>query len=70
MSLYGSVLWNFQHKLNNLLFTEWRKDIRRLWRVPRQTHNILLPILVLFSATKTETKTFVNEKNRLFVNEN
>ena len=46
MSLYGLVLgWDLQHKLINLLFTKWHKAIHRLWRVPRQTHNALLPVL-------------------------
>ena len=43
-SYYGSCLWDLQQKLVDVLYTTWRKAIRRLFGLPRNAHCNLLPL--------------------------
>ena len=43
LDLYGSQLWNFSSIEVQSLFVDWRKSIRRLWKLPTTTHCLLLP---------------------------
>jgi hypothetical protein len=43
-SFYGSHLCEFSNL--NPLYTEWRKAVRRVWKVPRRTHSRLLPHII------------------------
>ena len=45
-SLYGVLLCSLDGRYVNDLFTEWRKAVRRICRLPPRTHNVLLPNLV------------------------
>jgi hypothetical protein len=42
-SFYGSNLCNFTDKDMEDVFIEWRKCIRRVWKLPSRAHNSLLP---------------------------
>ena len=42
MPLYGSVLWDLSHKDVDHFFTQWRKSIRKLFKLPYTTHCNLL----------------------------
>ena len=44
-SYYGSCLWDLQHKLVDVFYTTWRKAIRRLFRLPRNAHCNMLPLV-------------------------
>jgi len=39
---YGSYLWDLSHSSIEELSTARRKGLRRLWRLPHRTHNIML----------------------------
>jgi PHP family Zn ribbon phosphoesterase len=43
-SFYGHHLCDFS-KLDNI-YVEWRKAIRRVWKIPRRTHSALLPHVI------------------------
>jgi hypothetical protein len=43
MSLYGANLWNLESKHVETFYIAWRKCVRRIFKVPYQTHNELLP---------------------------
>jgi hypothetical protein len=43
-SFYGSHLCDFNHIEN--VYVEWRKAIRRVWKIPRRTHTRLLPHII------------------------
>lgn len=45
MSMYGCVLWDISNTVCNRFFTAWRKNVRRVLRVPYMTHCNLLPLL-------------------------
>ena len=45
MSLYGSVLWDFESREVLQFYTEWRKAIRRLFNLPRRTHRRYLYLI-------------------------
>ncbi len=38
MSLYGSQLWDYEHKITNTFFIAWRKSVRRVLGLPATTH--------------------------------
>ena len=40
--VYGSQLWNYSKHDADMIFTAWRKSIRRLWKIPNHTHCNLL----------------------------
>jgi len=42
MSLYGSVLWDYANRHSNLIYTAWRKAIRKIFNLPYRTHSRLL----------------------------
>ena len=44
-SFYGTCLLDLQHKAVNVFYTTWRKALRRLFGLPRNTHCNILPIL-------------------------
>jgi hypothetical protein len=45
MPLYGCQLWNMSSRSINLLFTAWRKCVRRIWQVHPMTHCNLLHLI-------------------------
>ena len=45
MSCYGSQLWDYSSKEVDKFFVAWRKAIRLLWKLPRKTHCVLLPLI-------------------------
>eukprot|EP00920_Eleutheroschizon_duboscqi_P024080 GHVT01059809.1.p1 GENE.GHVT01059809.1~~GHVT01059809.1.p1 ORF type:complete len:557 (-),score=-38.71 GHVT01059809.1:104-1774(-) len=45
MPLYGSQLWDISHLDTNYFFVTWRKAIRKILRVPYNTHCALLPYI-------------------------
>jgi hypothetical protein len=44
-SFYGCELWELDHTKLELICTTWRKGLRRIWDLPYDTHNNLLPVL-------------------------
>jgi hypothetical protein len=44
-SLYGCELWELAHSELELICTTWRKGLRRIWDLPYDTRNNLLPVL-------------------------
>jgi hypothetical protein len=42
MSMYGLNICDFESNAMNSLYTEWRKCVRRVLRVPPRTHSVLL----------------------------
>ena len=45
MSLYGSVLWDFESNFISKFYVTWRKGIRKLLRLPFLTHCKYLPLI-------------------------
>ena len=45
MSVYGSVLWNFENIDIQRFFTAWRKAVRSIFNLPFKTHCYLLPYI-------------------------
>jgi hypothetical protein len=45
MPLYGCQLWDMSSRSMNLLFTAWRKCVRRIWKVHPMTHCNLLHLI-------------------------
>jgi hypothetical protein len=43
-SFYGCELWSLSHRLLTEFDTTWRKSVRRVWRLPYTTHNVLIPV--------------------------
>ena len=44
-SFYGSQLWDLSSKYINDIYISWQKGMRRIWKLPYQTHRYLLPYL-------------------------
>ena len=45
-NIYGSPLWkHFDRKLLEPFYIAWRKCIRRVWKIPFTSHNVLLPYI-------------------------
>ena len=42
MSLYGINICDFQSHEMNAIYTEWRKAVRRIWKLPPRTHSRFL----------------------------
>ena len=42
---YGCELWDLSNGCINNVCVTWRKGLRRVWRLPYNTHNELLPVL-------------------------
>jgi hypothetical protein len=45
MSAYGSQLWDWSSRSVDRFCTAWRKCIRRVFKLPRTTHCVLLPLV-------------------------
>ena len=45
MAMYGCELWSLNNDQLDNLCLSWRKSLRQIWRLPRNTHSYLLPIL-------------------------
>ena len=46
-NFYGSVLWNLTNVNITRFYIAWRKCVRRIWGLPRQTHcSLLIPIYI------------------------
>ena len=46
MSLYGSQLWNYENKSGmDSLYVTWRKCVRRVFKIPCNTHCKLVPLI-------------------------
>ena len=45
MSFYGSSLWDYSGNEVDRIFVAWRKAVRFLWKLPRNTHCVLLSLL-------------------------
>ena len=42
-NIYGSPLWkHFDRKLLEPFYIAWRKCIRRVWKIPYTSHNVLI----------------------------
>ena len=44
-SMYGCEIWFLEHELIKQYCIAWRKGQRRVWSLPNNTHNDLLPII-------------------------
>jgi hypothetical protein len=44
-SFYGAELWDLSHQDIEAVCIAWHMAIRRIWKIPRSTHSILLPRL-------------------------
>lgn len=43
MNIYGSPLWkHYDHRLLEPFYIAWRQSIRKVWKIPFRTHNLLL----------------------------
>ena len=43
MNVYGSQLWSYNDfRAVERFYTAWRKTIRRIWRIDKRTHNLLI----------------------------
>jgi hypothetical protein len=42
---YGSQLWVLHSKYMDDIYIAWQKGLRRIWKIPYQTHRCLLPFL-------------------------
>ena len=42
-SYYGCELWDLGHSNIKQFCSSWRKGVRRVWKLPFNTHNDLLP---------------------------
>ena len=49
MSLYGSLLWDYESTGVELFYTAWRKCVRRIWQLPRTTHCVLLYLIYVMN---------------------
>ena len=66
MSLYGSVLWDFDNDYVNRFFVTWRKSVRKLLNLPYQTHSRYLNHLVNDLNIETQLhKRFLNFLDKL-----
>ena len=45
MSLYGCPMWNMTTRSISKLYTLWRKAIRKIWKVPYDTHCRFLHVI-------------------------
>ena len=46
MNVYGPQLWYFNdYKSVERFYIAWRKTIRRIWRLDKRTHNVLINLL-------------------------
>ena len=46
MNVYGSQLWCFNdYKSVERFYIAWRKTIRRIWRLDKRTHNVLINLI-------------------------
>jgi hypothetical protein len=44
-SFYGAELWDLSHRAIDSVCVAWRKGLRQIWHIPRDTHSFLLPYL-------------------------
>ncbi len=44
-SMYGAQLWPLWHENTEMLCTQWRNALRRIWKLPYNTHKDLLPLV-------------------------
>ena len=43
INVYGSQLWSYNDfRAVERLYTAWRKTNRRIWRIEKRTHNLLI----------------------------
>ena len=52
--LYGSQLWDYSSHSVDLLYTAWRKCVRRIWSLHPRTHCLLLPLICDDSAIEVQ----------------
>jgi hypothetical protein len=45
MNMYGCELWLLSNDYLNDLCASWRKSLRRIWGLPLNSHNYLLPLI-------------------------
>ena len=46
MNIYGSQLWSYNDfRAVERFYTAWRKTIRRIWRIDKRTHNLLINVI-------------------------
>ena len=45
MSMYGCEFWLLSNDYLNDLCASWRKSLRRIWGLPLNSHNYLLPLI-------------------------
>jgi Reverse transcriptase (RNA-dependent DNA polymerase) len=69
-SFFGSVLWDLCHTDLNTLRVEWRKAVRRIWGLPRQTHNSLTSHLMDKTSDSILIHRFYNFSTRILCHEN
>ena len=47
MNVYGSQLWSYNNfRAVERFYTAWRKTIRRIWRIDKRTHNLLIHAII------------------------
>jgi len=53
-SYYGCPLWDLRNGHVNRFYTNWRKCVRKIWRVPWMTHGRILRHLVVGQSIQTQ----------------
>ena len=62
MNVYGSQLWSYNDfRAVESFYTAWRKTIRRIWRIDKRTHILL--ILAIKNKNKNKNK-FISEQKK------
>ena len=44
-SLYGCVIWDITNVHVERVCSAWRAGVRRVWGLPLNTHNVLIPLI-------------------------
>ena len=71
MALYGCPLWDLSSVYIDKFYTLWRKAVRRIWKLPYNTHCVYLPIICnTFPIEIQLAKRFSGFLHQLFSNDN
>jgi len=70
-AFYGSQLWDLGSRCIDKIYIAWNKAVRRIFRLPYNTHRFLLPVVVGVSAIHDQLKKrFIKFKDSCDVSEN
>ena len=45
LDAYASLLWNYEDKRIEKYYVAWRKEMRKVWKLPNLIHFNLLPVI-------------------------